>query len=182
MNSLKAFLELLSMSNVKDFLEVVYYIAFIVLTILIVKYAKQTYNLEAERQYELLCKVSIQKETVDSYMFNYGMEIYNSGNIAAKNIDVVVEDKKITKIDFIQPGASMLYPLGSVFQTCGGNIAKEEIIVPEKPLNVTLIVSGKRTDYTLCTDIVFNMRDCSTGTLNDVKDALDRVVSVIRAK
>lgn len=182
MNSLKTFLELLSMSNVKDFLEVIYYIAFIVLTILIVKYAKQTYNLEAERRYELLCKVSIQKETLDSYMFNYGIEIYNAGNIAAKDIDVVVEDKKITKIDFIQPGASMLYPLGSVFQTCGGNIAKDEFVTPEKPLNVTLIVSGKRTDYTLCTDIVFNMRDCSTGTLNDVKEALDRVVSVIRAK
>lgn len=184
MNSLKAFLELLSMSTIKDFLEVIYYIAFIILTILIVKYAKKTYSLEAERRYELLCKVNIQKETLGGCMFDYGIEIYNSGNIAAKDIELLVEEKMITKIDFIQHGDSVLYPIGSIFQTMGGNIAQGDFVTLEKgkPLKVTLAVRGEKIAYTLCTDLLFDMHGCLTGTLNDVKAELSNIRQAIRGR
>ena len=161
----------------KDFLEITCYIAFIILTILIVIYAKKTYSLEAEKRYDLLCKLNIQKEIPGGYGFDYGIEIYNSGNISAKSIELIVEGKKVTQIDFIQPRSSVLYPIGFVFQTLGGNIANGEYATLQKgkPLNVTLVVSGEKTEYALCTDILFDANENLTGTLNDVKEKLAQI-------
>lgn len=55
------------MTGIKDSLEITYYIAFIVLTALIVYYAYKTYKFQSEKSCKLLCKMCILKETLEQF-------------------------------------------------------------------------------------------------------------------
>lgn len=99
----------LLLDTVKDILEIIYYVAFIVLTWLIVRYARKTYILQSNKQFQLLCKVCVMKETLGSFQFYYALEIYNYGNDVARQIGVVIEDKQVTSIDFIKPNESYFF-------------------------------------------------------------------------
>lgn len=165
------------MGCVKDVLEVSYYIAFIILTCLIVKYTKKTYLFETEKKYELLCRLCIREETLGGRMLGYALEVYNAGNLTARNIDIVVNGINYSKIDFIQPHDSFLYPMGGFIQTLGGNVTLNGIEIPEKgtPLEVKLLVDGRETAFQLCTDILFDMDGFSTGTIKDICGELKNI-------
>ena len=61
------------MGILKDILEIVYYVAFIILTYLIVRYAKKTYILQSNKEFQLLCKVCVMEETLGTYQFRYAV-------------------------------------------------------------------------------------------------------------
>ena len=91
------------MQCIKDVFEIVYYIAFIILTWLIVKYSVKTYKLQSNKESKLLCKIFIREAKVKNGVFLFYLEIYNFGNIMARNIDVFVLENRIVTVDFIKP-------------------------------------------------------------------------------
>lgn len=109
------------MAVLKDSLEIIYYIAFIVLTALIVYYAYKTYKFQSEKSCELLCKVCILEETLGDFEFRYALEVYNHGNQVAERVKIVINGESITVADFIKPNESFVYPLGNIGQMIGCN-------------------------------------------------------------
>ena len=101
--------------------EIIYYVAFIILTYKLVHYAKETFFAESNKEYNLMCQFCVRSETVGGFGFGYALEVYNAGNAPAKNIQVICDGKKITRIDFISPNKSFVYPMGTMVQTIGGS-------------------------------------------------------------
>ena len=159
------------MNMLKDILEIIYYVAFIILTWLIVWYAKKTYILQSNKGFQLLCKVCIMKETLGAFEFRYALEIYNYGNDVARHIGVMIEDKQITSVDFIKPNESYIYPLGSVGQMISCNRVwpdQGEELTRGTPIKVQLIVKQKTYAFDINTDLLYEYRGVAMGTLRDI--------------
>lgn len=143
-------------------LEGIYYIAFVVLTVLLVKYAMKTYGLQSKKVSELYCKVNILEETNGGN--NFAIEIYNYGNAIAKNIKMAIESSEAITIDFIKPGESYIFPAGSILRTVENNrvilTAGDEIIQGET-IKLSLYQNDKRFEYALNTDVLFIKRSPS---------------------
>ena len=166
------------MNCIKDTLEIIYYIAFIVLTFKIVQYARRTYELEASQKYELLCDFAIHDISSGQHYIGFALEIYNAGNKVAKNVDVVIDEKKITTINFIKPNASYVFPVGEMLQTMGGNISfgnNNVEIVQGKKIKVLLTVDGESIEYNLSSDLLFATRLAETGSIKDIERALKQI-------
>ena len=164
------------MSCIKDFLEIIYYIAFVVFTWLLVKYTYKTYKLESNRHYSLLCQV-VQQEAFVDYEFSAILEIYNEGNQIAKNVNVVIENGNPIYIDFIKAEGSFYIPLGTMVQTMVGVRPLESGNVSLKkgnPLNVSITVDEKRTDYEINTDWLFVEKN-NCGSLRGIEEKLDLI-------
>ena len=164
---------------IKDALEIVYYIAFIVLTGIIAHYAYKSYSFESSRNYELLCGLKTNEDNLSDYDFGFSIEIYNAGNAVAKDIRLIVENEYLTTIDFVKPNSSAYYPLGQMMQTLGGNIPApngENIRIEEKkPLKVELQIDGRSTSYSLCSDILFVTHSSVLGTLHGIENQLQNI-------
>lgn len=173
---------LLNLNTVKDILEIIYYIAFIILTFLIVVYAKKTYKLQSKENYRLLCKINVQETTLSDYDFRYLLEIYNHGNMVARQIEVAVFDNHITTIDFIKPGESYMFPLGTVGQMIEFNRVwpdSGDELKKGDPILVRLTVDSQDYEFSVNTDLLFSYRGTYTGTLKDVSNQLDSVTRAI---
>jgi hypothetical protein len=171
------------MTTLKDVLEIIYYIAFIVLTCLIVKYARKTYEFQSDKTFQLFCKVCILQETIGGFNFRYALEVYNYGNNIAKNIEVIVDDKKITTIDFIKANESSIYPLGDVWQMAGCNRIWPDAGGELKEgtyLAVQLVVAGNKLNYEINTDLLYSYRGVGNGgTLGDVSNNLEHMTDAL---
>jgi hypothetical protein len=170
------------MGTLKDMLEIIYYIAFIVLTCLIVNYAKKTYEFQSDKTFQLFCKICILQETIGGYNFRYALEIYNYGNNIAKNIEVIVDNKKITIIDFIKANESCIYPLGDVGQMIGCNRIWPDAggeLEKGAALSVQLIVEGNKYNYKINTDLLHSYRGVGNGTLGDISDKLEDISAAV---
>lgn len=155
----------------KDILEIVYYVAFIILTYLIVRYAKKTYILQSNKEFQLLCKVCVMEETLGTYQFRYALEIYNYGNDVAKNVGVIIEDKHVTNVDFIKPNESYIYPLGAVWQmlSCNRICSNQgEELTRGTPIHIQLTVNQKAYAFNINTDLLYDYRGVTMGTLRDI--------------
>lgn len=173
------------MNCIKNILEIAYYIAFIILTWRIETYARNTYKLESSRKHDLLCRLAIQEDTIGSNVFGFCLEIYNAGNIVAKNVTVLESEKQITVIDFVKPNSSSYFPIAKIMHMMSGNYpapGNSISIEKGKSLKVTLVVDGKTTDYELNTDIIFATRDINTGTLQGIEDKLGKIEKAINSE
>ena len=156
--------------TVKDYLETLYYIAFIVLTFLLVQYAIKSYKLESSRRIELLCKLVILETATIENFIGYGLEIYNAGNLVAKNVEVLVGEKFITNLDFVKPGDSSIYPLGTMLRTVDDVISFDgEKVERGKDIPITLRTDGIATEYVVNTDILFSLGFNDNGTLDGIE-------------
>lgn len=165
-------------------MEIAYYITFIVLTYLLVKYARKTYLFETQKEHILLCQFCIRKETVGDFGFGFALEVYNAGNAIAKNVEIFAGKEKITTIDFIRPNGSFLYPVGTAYQTMGGNHISggSKILLNEgENVAISLHVDGKVIDYSINPDVVFASRNC-TGTLRGIEDKLEDIANNINSE
>ena len=140
--------------------ELIYYISFIVLTVLIVVFTIKTYYLQSKRNYKLLCKFTVSDLKIGNE-FLFSIEIFNVGNAAARKVKVTINDIPITTIDFIKPGSAELYPVGIVLCMMNGNVitSKHESIRNIKngePVSVELVIGeNERIKYSIGTDILF---------------------------
>lgn len=165
------------LDTTKDILEIIYFIAFIVLTYLIVIYARKTYRLQTEKAFQLLCKISVQEVSIRSYNFN--LEVYNRGNDVAKQIDVKIWNAHLTTIDFIKPEESYIIPIGEFGSRTGGRIylysggeLKHDVLPTEVyrsiPILVQLVINCKTYEFTINTDILYLYREYYTSTLGEI--------------
>lgn len=165
-----------NLKMVKDGLEIIYYVAFIILTWLIVRYARKTYILQSNKEFQLLCKVCVMEETLGASEFHYALEIYNYGNDVASQIDVVIEDEQVTSIDFIKPNESYIYPLGSVGQMLNCNRVwpnQGGELTRGTPIKVQLTANQKTYTFNMNTDLLYEYRGVAMGTLRDVTKAIN---------
>ena len=174
------------MSCAKDILEIIYYIAFIGLTSLIVIYAIKTYKFQISKSSKLLCKISASPNSTQTYIFNFDLEIYNYGNDLAKNVKVFIDDKQITTINFIKPNESLLYPIGEVHQMINANRVWlnfcEKELKEEDVLFVKLETDGNIKPFEVNIDILFASRTAETTTLDDVVQSIDNLAKKINSQ
>ena len=105
----------------KDICEIIYYIAFIILTVLIVVYAAKTYYLQAEKSSSLFYKLFVPHSELGNSSQHLCLEIYNHGNTPAKNIEIFYNGKSIAVIDFIRPEDNYSLPFGYIRRTLDRN-------------------------------------------------------------
>lgn len=168
---------------IKDILEIIYYIAFIVLTWLIVKYSIKTYKLQSSKESKLLCKIFISEANVENGVFPFYLEIYNFGNIVARDIDVFVLENKIATVDFIKPNESYYFPLGNVYQMIACNriflLDDESEIENNANILVELKTKGLTSTFKLNTNILFASRRKVESDSSEIADAIKNVATVI---
>jgi hypothetical protein len=109
------------LSFCKEQWELIYYVAFVILTFCIFLITVKTYLFQTKRVSEIFCKC-VEKTTENSYESNVFLEIYNHGNDLAKNIKVQVQNKDFGIIPFLKPDESYMLYLGSFMYTFGGKI------------------------------------------------------------
>lgn len=164
---------------IKDILEIIYYIAFIVLTWLIVKYSIKTYKLQISKTSNLLCKISLSLGKNDKDFSQYYLEIYNFGNEVAKEIEVLVDENFITTIGFVKPNESFYYPIGTVSQMISCNrvylLDDEHEIEKDQYITVKLKTKDHTSNYTLNTDILFASRRDWGSDYERIADAIEEV-------
>lgn len=167
------------MQSIKDILEIIYYIAFIVLTWLIVKYSIKTYKVQTSKTSNLLCKISLSPEKNDKDFSQYYLEIYNFGNEVAKEIEVMVENNLITTIGFVKPNESFYYPIGTVSQMISCNrvylLDDEHEIEKDQCIEVDLKTKNQTNKFNLNTDILFASRRDWGSDYERIADAIEEV-------
>ena len=127
--------------------EIVYYVFFVILTIILVVltfglviFAIKTYFFQTEKRTELFCKC-IESECVEGHS-DVSLEIYNNGNIVSKNIKVKIQDKNYGMIPFLKPNESYTVRFSHIIYELGGR----KIFVnslEESKIKVTLDIDGK---------------------------------------
>ena len=165
------------MQFIKDILEIIYYIAFIVLTWLIVKYSIKTYKLQTSKTSNLLCKISLSPGKNNKDFSQYYLEIYNFGNEVAKEIEVMVENTISLATSFVKPNESFYYPIGTVRQMSSCNrvylLDDEHEIEKDQYITVKLKTKEHTNSFTLNTDILFASRRDWGSDYERIADAID---------
>lgn len=172
------------MEQIKNWAEFIYYVAFIILTGMIVYYARRTFALESTRNYELLCNLVIYDPTTVGHVTGVALEIYNAGNIVARNILVSSNGESITAVNFIKPNSSFYFPIGKMLRTFDGIVPSgdERIPISEgETMVITLSVDGKEYRHEVNTDIAFAFSKTDTGSLAGIEKRLDKIESAIKA-
>ena len=123
------------------------------------------------------------QETLGSYQFQYALEIYNYGNEVAKHIGVVIEDEQVTNIDFIKPNESYIYPLGTVVQMVNCNrvwLNQGQELARGTPIKVQLTVNQKTYSFDMNTDLLYEYRGVTMGTLRDISKEIVNAGNAIK--
>ena len=161
--------------NIKDFLEILYYIAFIILTGLIVLYSYKSYKLESEKTYDLLCRFVPVSEAIGDFTFPFAIEVYNAGNLVAKKVKMIIDGNEITTIDFVKPLDSIVFPIGEMGQMICGNrqLTIDKVVVePDKKVHIKLVVDSLAIEQDISTDILYATRFLNSGSLQGIEDKL----------
>lgn len=89
--------------------EIIYYVAFIVLTVVIAAYTAKSYWLQSKSKAEILCKCI----TADGGKGNGKvlLEVYNHGNAIAKNITISMQNIFVATIPFLKAEECFLMPI-----------------------------------------------------------------------
>jgi len=166
----------------KDCLEIIYYIAFIGLTCMLVFYARKTYKYQIGKSSTLLCKIAVSENVSEKSEFVFGLEVFNDGNKTAKQIEVYVADEKITTIEYIKPNEVFMFPLGSVLRMVNCNRAfykNEEEISQGTSIKVTLKCEGIIEDFNINTDVLFVAFATADSSLRQMACSLDRIADAV---
>lgn len=89
--------------------EIIYYVAFIILTIGLFFFAAKTYFFQTKQTAKLFCK-SIERHAASGNS-NLYIEVYNSGNAVAENVKVKIQGVEFGTIPFLKPGEDYLIPI-----------------------------------------------------------------------
>lgn len=170
------------MTCLKDILEIVYYIAFIVLTFLIVLYAKKTYSFQTKSESTLFCKLYVPTAELGFVEQLVCLEVYNYGNRTARNVTINIGAKKVATVDYIKPNESAALPIGEVLRMMGCNrvfIQAQEIHADT--ITITIGVDGKEipfevstTALTLRSEVLHNEPEVVARTLQDINKTLGK--------
>lgn len=165
------------MTEIKDFLEIVYYIAFIILTWELVSFAKKTFLFETDKSYKLLCKVYVDESSVHKHGYRFGIEVFNYGQGIAENVILSLDGEKLTTIDFIKPNESYYFQVGTVGQMLDSNYIWLDILSEQiKPdsFKIDIEVQGQKINYRVSADLLYAYRSEVDGSLKDITKQIEK--------
>lgn len=170
------------MSCLKDILEIIYYVAFIVLTFLIVLYAIKTYRFQTKSESTLFCKLYVPAVELGFVEQVVCLEVYNCGNRTAKNVTINIRTNKIATVDYIKPNECVALPVGEVLRMLGCNrvfIQKEELT--DETIDIIIAVDGKEIPFEISTttlklrsEVLHNETQVISRTLQDIDKTLGK--------
>jgi len=136
------------MTTVKNLLESVYYVAFIILTFLLVRYSIKTYLFQTKASSSLFCKLFILRDTLGKSEQTICLEIYNHGNIPATKVSAALGGKEIGVVDFIKPEDSAVLVVGEALRMMNGNrlFIQGEEIIDKMPVPLSVSLNGRKAD------------------------------------
>ena len=163
--------------------ELVYYVAFVVLTAIIAFITLKTYVFQTKRTSKLFCKCT--ESEVRGHYSNVFLEIYNYGNDISKGINVKIQDRDFGVIPFLKPNESYLLCFAHFAYSLGGKVLQSNCTISDNLVKVDLDVSGKvRTfeiDISILTvsgvypeAITTSIKDVSMS-INQLKTAIEDV-------
>ena len=159
--------------------EIIYYVAFILLTLGIAFFTAKSYWFQAKKEYQIYCKCIESKAA--NYDSNIYLEIYNRGNVVVKDVHIKIQDVNFGMIPFLKPEESFYVPFAYFIHTMGGKILQTfqvKIAEDRTTIAVELNVSGKIIKYEVDIAILRNMTALNeTDTKNEEKmvDKLDSI-------
>lgn len=158
-------------------LEQIYFIAFILLTALIVIYARKTYKDQIKQVSNLFLKLSIPVNHLDHYDQLICLEIYNHGTRPAQNVKIFIGENELAVIDFIAPNGTASIPVGHIMRTIGCNhvyIQKSEISANES-IQLSVSESGANKNYDVNTSALFIHSEVIHEDEHEIVNALKRL-------
>ena len=171
-------------TKVLEGFELIYYIAFIILTGLLVWYAAKTYFLQTKKSFQILCKLCVISDIPGGTAKGFGVEIYNHGNVVKENLILNYQDKYYTTIDYIKPNEAVVIPLGTIIELpAGKNILSCNLknVTPSDISQISLSIDGKVKQYKVNTDLLYSYHGGATA-LNDIVDALKDIGAKIEKR
>ena len=169
-------------AKVKEIAEIVYYIAFIIFTSIIVIVSVKTYFLQAGKHHKLLCKIAILNSR--NSITEFGIELFNHGNEVAKDIKISIAGQNQFGCDFIKPNESVIFPVGLAFHLRDennkhvtqigllGEYPKE--LQPNCLLDVDLFLDGKHETHKLRTELLSFYQSSNDG-FDKIARAIDSI-------
>lgn len=143
--------------------ELLYYITFIILTFGLFFVAIKTYFFQSKKFSELYCKC-VESDMV-GHASNVYLEIFNYGNILAKNISIQILGHNYGQIEFLKPNESYKICFGFFVHTMGGKIFNSNFMKKdENILKATLDINGVIKEYELDMTTLKNSRGDFTGS------------------
>lgn len=132
------------MTFFKDIMEIIYYFAFILLTLGIAFFTAKTYFFQAEKISKLFCK-SVDKEA-NKGNSNLYIEVYNYGNDISKDIAVKIQGVDFGVIPFLKPSEAYHIPIAYFIHASDSKITFSDRIKLGNDadiVKVELTVNGK---------------------------------------
>ena len=132
--------------------EIIYYVAFIVLTIGLFFFAAKTYFFQTKQTVKLFCK-SIERHA-SSGNSNLYIEVYNSGNTVAENVNVKIQGVEFGTIPFLKPGEDYLIPIAYFLYVSDTKIVlSDKIELNDDATTVTVELTTEKNTETFNVDI-----------------------------
>lgn len=170
------------MGNILKFFELLYYIAFIILTIGLFWVAIKTYFFQSKKLSELYCKC-VESDRVN-HVSNVYLEIFNYGNCIAKNIGVQIQGNNHGQIEFLKPNESYKIYFGFFIHALDGKHFNSNIIGKEENIiKAILNINGDTKIYELDMTIIKNNRgEFSVSELKTIADSIKDLTRQITSK
>ena len=172
------------MLRLKDCLEIIYYVAFIILTGLIVLYAIKTYLFQTKSYSSLYCKLLILPDDLGKVEQLVCLEVYNHGNTPAKNIKISLNGCELATVDYIRPADSATLLVGQVLRMIGCNrvYIQDTEISEGTTIPVAISVNGGTSDKKnlqtstlfLQSDVVHNENERIAHATEDINRTLGK--------
>lgn len=171
------------MGLVKDILEIIYYIAFVILTILIVWFAKKTFDDQTKQVSTLYLKLFVPADQLGYTEQMVCLEVYNHGTRPAKNVSLSIASKGLAVIDFIEPNGTVSLPIGEVLRTQGGNCVSIQGTEISEDVIVKIEVSESNTGKTyelntsslfIRSDVLHNGEESMPKELRNINETLKK--------
>ena len=132
--------------------EIIYYVAFIVLTIGLFFFAAKTYFFQTKQTVKLFCK-SIERHAASGNS-NLYIEVYNSGNAVAENVKVKIQGVEFGTIPFLKPGEDYLIPVAYFLHVSDTKIVlSDKIELNDDATTVTVELTTEKSTETFAVDI-----------------------------
>ena len=132
--------------------EIIYYVAFIILTIGLFFFAAKTYFFQTKQTVKLFCK-SIERHASSGHS-NLYIEVYNSGNTVAENVKVKIQGVEFGTIPFLKPGEDYLIPIAYFLHVSDTKIVlSDKIELNDDATTVTVELTTEKNTETFNVDI-----------------------------
>ncbi|MCL2564388.1 MAG: hypothetical protein FWE24_01065 [Defluviitaleaceae bacterium] len=157
--------------------EIIYYVAFVILTSLILGIAIKTYLFTTKKTFELLCKC-IERGTSDFHS-NLFLEIYNHGSVVVKDVNVRVQERSFGSIPFLKPGESYEICLAVLMATADKHRHMDNPAIDsfsDNKLNVWL----NNKMFSVDVSVIMNSNPPKYPNINDGLDKISEQLGEIR--